>query len=56
MKKALFALGIIMVLIGAFLMIEGSILGERTIPAAVILVIVGICIITTSSAQKVKKS
>jgi hypothetical protein len=37
-------------------MIEGSILGERTIPAAIILVIVGICLIGTFSPMKVKKS
>jgi hypothetical protein len=56
MKKALFVLGIILALIGAVLMIEGSILGERTIPAAVVSVIVGICLIGTSSPWKVNKS
>ena len=56
MKKVLFVLGIILALIGAALMIEGSILGERTIPAAVVLGIVGICLIATSSPWKVKKS
>jgi hypothetical protein len=56
MKKVLFVFGIILALISAVLMIEGSILGERTIPAAVLILIVGICLIATSSAQKVKKS
>jgi sulfite exporter TauE/SafE len=56
MKKVLFVLGIILALIGAAIMIEGSILGERTIPAAVLMVIVGICLIATSSPWKVKKT
>jgi len=56
MKKVLFVLGIILALTGVVLMIEGSILGERTIPAAVMLVIVGICLIATSSSRKVKKN
>ena len=56
MKKVLFVLGIILALIGAAIMIEGSILGERTIPAAIVIVIVGICLIATSSPRKIKKS
>ena len=56
MKKVLFVIGIILALIGIALIIEGSILGERTVPAAIVIVIVGICLIATSSAQKVKKS
>jgi hypothetical protein len=56
MKKVLFVLGIILALIGAAIMIEGSILGERTIPAAIVIGIVGICLIATSSARNVKKS
>ena len=56
MKKVLFVLGIILALIGAVVMTEGSILRERTIPAAVFLVIVGICLIATSSPWKAKKS
>jgi hypothetical protein len=56
MKKVLFIIGIILALIGAAIMVEGSILGERTIPAAVVIVIVGICLIATSSQRKVKKS
>jgi len=56
MKKVLFIIGIILALLGVAIMVEGSILGERTIPAAVVIVIVGICLIATSSPQKVKKS
>jgi hypothetical protein len=56
MKKALFVLGIILALIEAALMVEGSIFGERTIPAAIVLGIVGICLIATSSPRSVKKS
>jgi sulfite exporter TauE/SafE len=56
MKKVLFVIGIILALIGAAIMVEGSILGERTIPAAVVIVIVGICLIATSSPRNVKKS
>lgn len=56
MKKMLFVSGIILALIGAAIMIEGDILGERTIPAAVLIVIVGICLLATSSPRKVKKT
>ena len=56
MKKVLFIIGIILALLGVAIMVEGSILGERTIPAAVVIVIVGICLIATSSPRKVKKS
>ena len=56
MNKVLFVIGIILALIGAALMIEGNILGERTIPAAIMIGIVGICLIATSSPRKVKKS
>jgi hypothetical protein len=52
MKK----IGIMLVLIGAAIMFEGSILGERTITAAIVIGIVGICLIATSSPWKVKKS
>lgn len=55
-RKVLFVLGITLALIGAAIMFEGSILGERTIPAAIVIGIVGICLIATSSPWKVKKS
>lgn len=55
LKKILFVIGIIIALIGAAIMIEGSILGERTIPAAVVISLVGICVIATSSRWKAKK-
>ena len=47
-KQVLFVLGILLALIGAFFMIEGSIFGERTVPAAITLGIVGIVLIATS--------
>ena len=47
-KQVLFALGILLALIGAFLMWDGSILGERTLPAAITLGIVGVVLIATS--------
>ena len=56
MKKALFVLGIILALIGAAVMFEGSLFGERTTGIATIIGIVGICLIATSSAWKAKKS
>jgi len=56
MNKIVFVLGIILALIGAALMIEGSILGERTIPAAIMISLVGICLIAISSQWKAKKS
>ena len=56
MKKVLLIIGIILALIGIALIIEGSILGERTIPAAIAIVLVGICLIATSSQWKVKKT
>jgi len=40
-KQVLFALGILLALIGAFLMIDSSILGERTIPVVITLGSVG---------------
>ena len=56
MKKALFLLGIILALIGAAIMFEGSLFGERTTGIAIIIGIVGICLIATSSPWKAKKS
>jgi hypothetical protein len=50
-KQVLFVLGILLALIGAFFMIEGSILGERTVLAAITLGIVGIVLIATSKKK-----
>jgi len=47
-QKILFILGIILALIGAALMIHGSLFGDRTIPAAITIGIVGIVLIATS--------
>ena len=56
MKKALFVLGIVLALIAAAIMFEGSLFGERTTGIATVMCIVGICLIATSSARKAKKS
>ena len=46
--------GLVLALTGAFLMWEGNILGERTIPAAITLGIVGISLIATSKFRLLK--
>ena len=46
-----FVLGISLCLFGAFLMFEGSILGERTTGAAIVTGIVGIGLIATSGVR-----
>jgi hypothetical protein len=56
MKKALFVLGIVLALIAAAIMFQGSLFGERTTGIAIIIGIVGICLIATSSPCKAKKS
>jgi len=56
MKKVLFVLGIVLALIGAAIMFEGSLFGERTTGIATVMGIVGICLIATSSPWKAKKS
>ena len=48
MKKVQFILGIISTLLGAVIMFEGSLFGDRTMSIAIVLGIVGICLITTS--------
>ncbi len=48
MNKVLFLLGIILALIAAGLMFEGSILGESTTGVAIVIGIVGIGLIATS--------
>ncbi|HUV02535.1 MAG TPA: hypothetical protein VMW67_03690 [Desulfobacteria bacterium] len=53
-EKVLFVLGLVLALTGAFLMWNGSILGERTIPAAITLGIVGISLIATSKFRLLK--
>ncbi|MBN1761722.1 MAG: hypothetical protein JW878_01405 [Methanomicrobia archaeon] len=52
--KVLFVLGLVLALTGAFLMWNGSILGERTISAAITLGIVGISLIATSKIRLLK--
>ena len=55
-KQVLFVLGIILALIGAAIMFEGSIFGERTTGVAIVVGIVGIGLIATSSPWKAKRS
>ena len=56
MNKALlqFILGIIVALIGAVIMFEGSILGENTTGIAIVIGIIGIGLIATSSYRLLK--
>ena len=49
-----FVLGILLCLIGAFLMFEGSILGENTTGWAIVVGIVGIGLIATSDVRLLK--
>ncbi len=53
-KPALFILGILAALTGAFLMWDGSILGENTTGIATIVGIIGIGLIATSKYRLVK--
>ena len=53
-QYASFALGILVCLIGAFLMFEGSILGENTTGWAIVIGIVGIGLIATSGVRLLK--
>ncbi len=48
-KMVQFVLGILLALTGAFLMWNGSILGENTTGISTIIGIVGICLIATSN-------
>ncbi len=50
----IFALGVSVCVIAAALMVEGSILGERTTGIATVILIVGIGLIATSGAQLLK--
>ena len=52
----LFILGIVLALIGAAIMFEGSMFGERTTGVAIIVGIVGLGLIAMSSRLKAKKS
>ena len=49
-----FVLGISLCLIGALLMFEGNILGERTTGVAIVIGIVGIGLIATSGVRLLK--
>jgi len=51
-QYAVFALGALACLIGAFLMWEGSVLGERTTGVATVVGIVGIGLLARSSKER----
>ncbi len=53
-QYALFAFGILVCLIAAFLMFEGSILGDNTTGWATVILIVGIGLIATSGPGLLK--
>ena len=50
-ENVLFVLGILLCLIGAFLMFEGNILGENNTGRAIVIGIVGIGLIATSGVR-----
>lgn len=54
MKKVWYALGIVLMLISAAIMFEGNLFGERTISAAIIIAIIGMCLISTNSKSSLK--
>lgn len=54
-KMVQFVLGILLALTGAFLMWNGSILGERTTGIATVVGIVGLGLIATSRIKKEKE-
>ncbi len=53
-QKVLFISGIVLTLVGAAVMIHGSLFGERTIPAAITIGIVGIGLIARSKFSLLK--
>ena len=54
MVKILFIIGITLSLIGAAIMFEGNMFGDRTVGIATILGIVGICFIARHSNNNLK--
>jgi hypothetical protein len=55
-QRALFALGVSLCLAAAFLMVNGSIFGDRTIGIAIVTGIVGIGLISTFNSTSGLKS
>jgi hypothetical protein len=53
-QKVQFALGLLLALTGALLMIDGGILGENTVGIATVTGIVGIALIATSKFRLLK--
>jgi hypothetical protein len=55
-QRALFALGLSLCLTGAFLMVNGSIFGDRTTGIAIVTGIVGIGLISTFTTKSTLKN
>ena len=55
MNKILYITGIILALVGAFVMFQGNVFGEHTTSIAIIIGIVGFALIATNSPWKIKK-
>lgn len=54
-ENALLILGVLLIVISTFLMVEGQILGDSTIPAAILLMLVGLSLtITTRRKAKLR--
>ena len=51
-STALLVAGLVSVVVGAFLMIEGTILGDRTLPAAIVATIVGVVLIASRNTVR----
>ena len=47
-KIAVLLFALVLMIIGACLMIDGNILGERTVPAAIVTTLTGITILTSA--------
>ena len=54
-QKIAWIIGIIIALFGAFVMWHGSLLGENNSGIAIVIGIIGICLIATNSPWKKKK-
>jgi hypothetical protein len=52
--KLQFVVGIIVALLGAIIMVEGNFFGENTTGIAIVIGIIGICLIATSSYRLLK--
>jgi predicted tellurium resistance membrane protein TerC len=56
LEKVFLVLGAILVVIGLLLLIEGQVLGDKTIPAAVASTVIGIASILAAIGARARKS